>query len=105
MAKWIAAVLAVSILVVAGLYLSGLRVSLDGGSIPRFLTTSPDYEALEADRARQRLGVLTDKERAGTVRQGLTRVRERLGPPGASRRAAESILRLVRASRNTHDRR
>jgi outer membrane protein assembly factor BamB len=55
MAKWIAAALSVTILALAGLYLSGVRVSLDGsGSIPRFLTTTPDYEALDADRARQR---------------------------------------------------
>jgi lipid-A-disaccharide synthase len=45
--------------------------------------------------ARETVSMLTDKDRARAVRQGLARVRERLGPPGASRRAAESILRLV----------
>ena len=45
--------------------------------------------------AREAVSMLTDKDRARAVRQGLARVRERLGPPGASRRAAESILRLV----------
>lgn len=53
--------------------------------------------------AREAVSMLTDKKRAGEVRQGLARVRERLGPPGASRRAAESILRVVRASRNKHE--
>jgi outer membrane protein assembly factor BamB len=39
-----------------GLYwLGGLRVSMDGsGMIPRFVSTRPDFDALEADRARQR---------------------------------------------------
>jgi lipid-A-disaccharide synthase len=46
--------------------------------------------------AREAVSMLTDRDRARTVRRGLARVRERLGPPGASRRAAESILRLVR---------
>lgn len=48
--------------------------------------------------AREAVSMLTDEDRARTVRQGLARVRERLGAPGASRRAAESILRLVRRS-------
>jgi lipid-A-disaccharide synthase len=54
--------------------------------------------------AREAVSMLTDKDRARRVRKGLARVRDRLGPPGASRRAAESILRVVRASRNKHDR-
>ena len=38
---------------------SGLRVTLDGsGMWPRFLSTAPDYDALEADRAEQRRRVL-----------------------------------------------
>jgi lipid-A-disaccharide synthase len=45
--------------------------------------------------AREIVSMLTDTARAARVRQGLARVRERLGPPGASRRAAEAILRLV----------
>jgi lipid-A-disaccharide synthase len=46
--------------------------------------------------ASEAVSILTDKDRARRVREGLARVRERLGPPGASRRAAESILRIVR---------
>ena len=33
--------------------------------------------------------------RAARIRDGLARVRERLGGPGASRRAAEAILRVI----------
>jgi len=40
---------------VAGLYLVGLRFAVDGsGMVPRFLSRGPDYDALDADRARQR---------------------------------------------------
>jgi lipid-A-disaccharide synthase len=40
--------------------------------------------------------LLTDGSRAGSIRERLARVRNRLGPPGASRRAAEAIVRGVR---------
>ena len=42
--------------------------------------------------------MLTDRERAARIRAGLAKVRARLGGPGASRRAAEAILRVVRAN-------
>ena len=45
--------------------------------------------------AREAISLLTDPARVAQVRAGLARVRERLGGAGASRRAAESILRLV----------
>ena len=45
--------------------------------------------------AREAISLLTDPQRVAQVRAGLARVRERLGGAGASRRAAESILRLV----------
>jgi outer membrane protein assembly factor BamB len=54
MARKVAAVLAVLALVGAGLWVAGVRVALDGGSLPRFVSTGPDFDALEADRARQR---------------------------------------------------
>jgi lipid-A-disaccharide synthase len=45
--------------------------------------------------AREAISMLTDRERAARIRVGLATVRARLGGPGASRRAAEAILRLV----------
>jgi lipid-A-disaccharide synthase len=46
--------------------------------------------------AREAISMLTDRERATRIRAGLAAVRTRLGGPGASRRAAEAILRVVR---------
>jgi lipid-A-disaccharide synthase len=45
--------------------------------------------------AREAVSLLGDRARATRVREGLARVRQRLGGPGASRRAAEAILRLI----------
>jgi lipid-A-disaccharide synthase len=45
--------------------------------------------------AREAVALLTDRDRAAQMRAGLARVRERLGGPGASRRAAEAILRVA----------
>ncbi len=41
------------------------------------------------------VSMLTDRDRAARIRAGLARVREKLGGPGASRRAAEAILSVV----------
>lgn len=46
--------------------------------------------------AREAISFLTDSARRARAREGLARVRERLGAPGASRRAAEAILQVVR---------
>jgi lipid-A-disaccharide synthase len=45
--------------------------------------------------AREAIDMLTNASRVASIRSGLARVRERLGGPGASRRAAEAILRVV----------
>jgi len=45
--------------------------------------------------AREAVSMLTDPARAARIRDGLARVRARLGGPGASRRAAEAILRVA----------
>ena len=45
--------------------------------------------------AREAIPMLTDRERAARIRAGLAIVRARLGGPGASRRAAEAILRIA----------
>src|SRR5262249_23722881 len=53
-------------------------------------------EAFTAEAvAREAVSMLTDPARAAAIRQGLATVRARLGGPGASRRAAEAILRVV----------
>jgi len=49
--------------------------------------------------AREAVSMLTDRERAARIREGLARVRARLGGPGASRRAAAAILRIVRPTK------
>jgi len=48
--------------------------------------------------AREAISLLTDRSRAAEVKAGLARVRQRLGGSGASRRAAEAILRVVQQS-------
>jgi lipid-A-disaccharide synthase len=50
-----------------------------------------------AAAAGEALSIIYDTERLLRVRAGLARVRERLGAPGASRRAAEAILEVVRS--------
>jgi lipid-A-disaccharide synthase len=45
--------------------------------------------------AREAIAMLTDRGRAERIRNGLARVRERLGGPGASRRAAKAILHVA----------
>jgi lipid-A-disaccharide synthase len=51
--------------------------------------------------AHEAISMLTDGRRAARIRDGLARVRARLGGPGASRRAAEAIIRIVRERANT----
>ncbi|HMD37368.1 MAG TPA: lipid-A-disaccharide synthase [Vicinamibacterales bacterium] len=45
--------------------------------------------------AREAIAMLTDRGRVATIRAGLAYVRQQLGGSGASRRAAEAILRAV----------
>ena len=45
--------------------------------------------------AREAISMLTDRDRAARIRAGLANVRARLGGPGASRRAAQAILRIA----------
>ena len=51
----VVAILAVLAIAAGALYVAGFRIALDGsGMFPRFVSSAPDYDALEADRARQR---------------------------------------------------
>jgi len=53
-------------------------------------------DAFTADAvAAEALALLTDTARAARMREGLARVRTRLGGPGASRRAAQAILKVM----------
>ena len=49
--------------------------------------------------AREAISMLTDADRVARIRAGLARVREELGGPGASRRAAQAILKIAARSR------
>jgi len=50
--------------------------------------------------AREAVSILTDRDRAAHIRARLAAVRQRLGGPGASRRAAEAILRVAGGRRS-----
>jgi lipid-A-disaccharide synthase len=50
--------------------------------------------------AREVLSLVGDPKRLEDMRRGLTRIRERLGGPGASRRAARVALEIMAASGN-----
>ena len=56
--------------------------------VPELIQDAFTPEAVAAEA----VSMLTDPARAARIRAGLARVRERLGGPGASRRAAEAIL-------------
>jgi lipid-A-disaccharide synthase len=60
--------------------------------VPELIQDAFTPEAV-ADEA---VSMMTDPARAARIRAGLAGVREKLGPPGASRRAAEAILQVVR---------
>jgi lipid-A-disaccharide synthase len=51
--------------------------------------------------AREAVAILTDPARTARIREGLVRVRAKLGGSGASRRAAEAILRVASRSRQS----
>jgi len=52
-----------------------------------------------ANVAGEAIAMLTDEARVEQIKAGLAKVREKLGGPGASRRAAEAILRVANKQR------
>jgi lipid-A-disaccharide synthase len=64
--------------------------------VPEFVQEAFTPEAV----ASEAIAFLTDGERRARAREGLALVRRRLGEPGASRRAAEAILQVVRRRRS-----
>ena len=60
------------------------------------IATELIQDRLSADAvAREVVALVTDASRATRMREGLARVRARLGGPGASRRAAQAILKVA----------
>lgn len=62
--------------------------------VPELIQDAFTPEAVAAEA----ISLLRDRERARHTTEALRRVREKLGSPGASRRAAESILAIARRS-------
>ena len=61
-------------------------------------------EAFTADAvAREAISMLTDASRAAAIRAGLATVRARLGGPGASRRAAQAVMRVLQSASTTSE--
>jgi lipid-A-disaccharide synthase len=60
--------------------------------VPELIQDALTPEAVAAEA----VSMLTDPARHARIREGLARVRQRLGGPGASRRAAEAILAVSR---------
>ncbi len=60
--------------------------------VPELVQDAFTAEAVAAEA----VSMLTDRERTARIRAGLANVRARLGGPGASRRAAEAIMRVVK---------
>ena len=59
--------------------------------VPEFIQDAFTPEAV----AREAISMLIDPQRGARIRAGLADVRRKLGGPGASRRAAQSILRVI----------
>jgi hypothetical protein len=79
--------IAVIVAIVGALYVAGFRVAMDGsGMFPRFMSDAPDYDALEADRARQRAAPAP----AAEVRAPIEPAPPGGSPPGVPESAGES---------------
>jgi lipid-A-disaccharide synthase len=76
-------------------YVSMVNLIAGRAVVPEFLQKEARPEILAA----QALGLLEDQRRCEEMRRGMRRVVERLGPPGASRRAARWLLALLHHGR------
>jgi outer membrane protein assembly factor BamB len=80
---------------IAGLYVAGVRIGLNGSGRPGFVSSRPDYDALEADRARQRgQSPAPPPESAAPVAQ----VNDVIPPPGAASAEREAPSPLAASS-------
>jgi lipid-A-disaccharide synthase len=59
--------------------------------VPELIQDAFTVEAVAAEA----VSLLTDRQRVARMRQGLADVRRKLGEPGASRRAAEAVLKIA----------
>jgi lipid-A-disaccharide synthase len=60
--------------------------------VPEFVQDAFTPEAVAAEA----VSMLTDRDRVARIREGLAGVRAKLGGPGASRRAAEAIMKVAK---------
>ena len=74
-------------------YASMVNLLLEREVVPELIQHEAEPETI-ADRAAE---LLTDRERIREMRSGLAQLRDRLGQPGASRRAAVEVQRCLRA--------
>ncbi len=87
MVRKAAIVVAILALVAAALYVAGFRVAVDGsGMMPRFVSSTADFDALEADRARQRANASPPAPAAAEVAPAVS------GPVTGSDAAGESAV-------------
>ena len=88
-------VVAIVAAIAVALYAAGLRIALDGsGMFPRFVSSAPDYDALEADRARQRTSAPQQSAAATALQRRRTLAPSAAPPPPDA--SGESIPRIRR---------
>ncbi len=74
-------------------YVSLVNLVLQRDAVPELLQERADADEI----CREAVGLLADRERIRTMRSDLSLLRDRIGPAGASRRAAGEVLRYLPA--------
>ncbi len=74
-------------------YVSLVNLVLQRDAVPELLQERADADEI----CREAAGLLADRERIRTMRSDLSLLRDRIGPAGASRRAAGEVLRYLPA--------